>query len=513
MKLSELTRKDEIGIVHVDGQLLDGHDADLSDPRYDSRQVTSGSTFFAIKGFTTDGHQFIAKAIEQGARTIVLSDPDRFSHADAVQAGVARIVVNDARLALAHISEEYFGFPSSKLRLIGVTGTNGKTTTTHVLKQIFDRLGTSVGLLGTIGNWIGKEYLPSTHTTPESRDLSELLATMVSKGATTCLMEVSSHSVVLSRVAALDFDIGVFTNLTQDHLDFHGSMEAYFLAKQEFFNRLKDTAVAITNADSPYGERMVARTNATAHSYGIKQSGDAFGHADLVASEVDLDLHGSRFVVQKRYSDEKATFATGLIGQFNVENLMAAIAALYFGVEGCGLQRLADVIPFVEGVRGRFEAVSLPDAPSVIIDYAHTPDALEHVLRTIRSLMEQSGQNGRLFCVFGCGGDRDTGKRPIMGQVAERYADRIVVTNDNPRSERPERIASDILQGFSNPTRHQVILDRREAIRHALSEASSQDVVLIAGKGHETYQIIGSERYHFDDREEVQMWHSRSATV
>jgi UDP-N-acetylmuramoyl-L-alanyl-D-glutamate--2,6-diaminopimelate ligase len=506
MKLSELTRKDEIGILSIDGHLPAAQDADLSDPQYDSRKVTKGSTFFAIRGFAVDGHKFIQSAIEKGASAIVIDDDTALSADDASNMSVTRILVKDTRSALAHLSEMYFGEPSKKLRMIGVTGTNGKTTTTNVIKQLLEAGGEKVGLIGTIGTWIGDEHIPTTHTTPESRDLSELIARMADANVDTCVMEVSSHALELKRVAALDFDIAIFTNLTQDHLDFHKDMESYCKAKQKLFKNLKDTAVAISNADSPYCDRMIGDTIANSHTYGVWKEGDDLGQADLIATNIQQRLDKTAFTLSKRYSDETAEFTTSLIGRFNIENILAALSALYFGIEGYSLTRLAELLPQVKAIRGRFEQVSLPNGGIAVVDYAHTPDALENVIRTSRALMEQTGSAGRLWVVFGCGGDRDRQKRPLMGSIASRLADRIILTNDNPRSEDPHLILHEIEAGIQPGSNYEVIDDRRKAIRTALSSSSTSDVVLIAGKGHETYQIIGQETSHFDDREEVYHW-------
>jgi UDP-N-acetylmuramoyl-L-alanyl-D-glutamate--2,6-diaminopimelate ligase len=506
MKLSELTRKDEIGILSIDGHVPSGMDADLSDPQYDSRKITNGSTFFAIKGYAVDGHKFIQSAIEKGASTVVVEDDAAFSAMDAANKGVTRILVKNTRAALAHLSEMHFGEPSKKLRLIGVTGTNGKTTTTNVIKQLLEAGGEKVGLIGTIGTWIGVEHIPTSHTTPESRDLSELIGRMVDENVTTCVMEVSSHALELKRVAALDFDIAIFTNLTQDHLDFHKDMESYCKAKQKLFKNLKDTAVAISNADSPYCDRMIGDTIANSHTYGLLREGDEFGHADLLATNIRQSLDKTSFTLSKRYSDESAEFETSLIGRFNIENILAALSALYFGIEGYSLTRLAGLLPQVKAIRGRYEQVSLPKGGIAVIDYAHTPDALENVIRTSRALMEQTGSAGRLWVVFGCGGDRDRQKRPLMGSIASQLADCIILTNDNPRSEDPREIINEIEAGVTPGSSYEVIEDRRKAIRTALSSSSTSDIVIIAGKGHETYQIIGQETSHFDDREEVYQW-------
>ena len=494
MRFSELTRQREIGILAFTGL----QDADLSDPQYDSRLVTTNSAFVAIKGFQTDGHRFIKNAISQGAKTIILEDAAAFSETEAESLGITRILVANARKALAIISEEAYGSPSSKLRLIGVTGTNGKTTTTNIIRQFLELRGETTGLIGTLGSYIGNTFLGDTLTTPESKDLSAILAKMLSEGVTSCIMEVSSIAVELQRISALDFDIAIFTNLTQDHLDFHKTMEHYALAKQQFFTSLKPTAVAITNIDDPYGSAMIEETSANSHSYGL-DDGSHFGSSDIVASNITYSLSGTSFTVKKRYSEEKAEIRTKLVGAFNVQNMLASIAALYFGVEGCSLQSLADLSEKINPVRGRFEQIELPNGAVGIIDYAHTPDALENVLKTIRAL----SPSAEITTVFGCGGDRDKTKRPLMGAIAERYSDKTIITNDNPRTESPEAIANDILEGLRSKKQNSIILDRATAIRMALTDTSSTSVILIAGKGHEDYQIVGKEKHHFDDKEQV----------
>jgi UDP-N-acetylmuramoyl-L-alanyl-D-glutamate--2,6-diaminopimelate ligase len=489
--------REEIGLL----DLFEIGEADLARPQYDSRKVQTGDAFFAIRGFATDGHRFIGHAIASGAKSIVLEDTDAFSRSDAEQAKVSRLLVKNSRRALAIISEWSFGSPSRKLRMIGVTGTNGKTTVTNLIKQILSLRGEKVGLIGTIGIQIGDIELPATHTTPESLEISALLANMVDEGVTTCVMEVSSHAISLERIAALDFDIAVFTNLTQDHLDFHITMEEYFSAKQKFFNTLKDTAIAVTNADDPRGLDIVANTVANAHSYGIHKI-EAKPHADLMAYDLELSAEGSKFRVEKRYSEEKAIFNSPLAGEFNVENVLAAASALYFGVEGYSLEVLAGIIPNIKSAKGRFERIALKNGAIAIVDYAHTPDALRKVLETIKAIISEPG---RIFTVFGCGGDRDPSKRPEMGEIAVKLSDFAIITSDNPRSENPRSIIEDILAGIDDYGRKKLEIepDRAKAIAMALSMAKNGDIVLIAGKGHENHQIFGSERRHFDDREEI----------
>ena len=485
----------EIGLLDFFGS----EEADLSQPRYDSRDVEPGDAFFAIRGYQTDGHKFIEQALDRGASTIVLDDPTAFSREDAERLRVTRILVENSRRALALLSEAVFGNPSSKLRMIGVTGTNGKTTVTNIIKQLLEAHGEKTGLIGTIGITIGNQEIEATHTTPESRDISEYLSRMVREGVRACVMEVSSHALALDRVAALDFDIAVFTNLTQDHLDFHHTMEDYFAAKQTLFNNLKDTAVAITNADDPRGLDMVERTAANSHTYGLT------ANADLFVSGITPSIAGTEFWVQKRYSDERAWVKSHLVGAFNIENMLAAISALYFGVEGFSLEVLAKLMEDVRPVRGRFETIGVKSGAIAIIDYAHTPDALERVLLTICELQSAASHPNRIITVFGCGGDRDRLKRPMMGEIAARFSQHLIITSDNPRSEQPEAIISEIWDGIPDSRRSdaEIEIDRTKAIKKALVISALGDIVLIAGKGHENYQIVGSEKHHFDDREQV----------
>ena len=486
---------EEIGLLDAFGE------ADLARPQYDSRRVKSGDTFVAIRGFATDGHNYIRQAIANGAKAIVLEDDEAFSREDAERANVVRMLVKNSRHALAFLSERAFDFPSTQLRMIGVTGTNGKTTVTSIIRQLLSARGEKSGLIGTTGIYIGETEIPATHTTPESREISELLARMVGDDVTTCVMEVSSHALALERVAALDFDIAVFTNLTRDHLDFHHTMEEYLAAKQKLFDGLKDTAVAITNADDTHGLAIVEKTSANVHTYGIHKPKEPT-HADLMAYDMELSEKGGVFHVKKRYSEEHAIFESPLAGAFNVENVMAAVSALYFGVGGCSLEVLAELIRVVKPARGRFEQIMLHNGATAIVDYAHTPDALQNVLDTLHTIRSPAA---RIITIFGCGGDRDRGKRPKMGEIAAKLSDFAIITNDNPRSEDPRAIIDDILTGieYSALSHIEIEPDRAKAINLGLSAAKVGDVVLVAGKGHENYQVIGSEKHHFDDREEI----------
>lgn len=493
--MSDHAGPEEIGLLDTFGE------ADLSRPQYDSRQIKRGEAFIAIRGFATDGHNFIHQAIANGAKTIVLEEAATFSREDAERANVARVLVKNSRRALAFLSERAFGLPSTKLRLIGVTGTNGKTTVTSIIWQLLSARGEKAGLIGTTGIYIGDEEIPATHTTPESREISELLARMVQNGVTTCVMEVSSHALALERVAALDFDIAVFTNLTRDHLDFHHTMEEYFAAKQKLFDGLKDTAIAITNADDAHGLAIVEKTAANVHTYGIRQPKES-PRADLMAYDVQLSEEGSTFHVEKRYSEERAIFESPLAGSFNIENVMATVSALYFGVEGYSLEVLSNLIRDVQSARGRFDRIKLHNGVTAIVDYAHTPDAMQNVLDTLHSIRQPAS---RIITVFGCGGDRDHGKRPKMGEIVAKLSDFAIITSDNPRSEDPRAIIDGILSGIEHSALNHIEIepDRAKAIRLGLSSAKAGDIVLLAGKGHENYQVIGAEKHHFDDREKV----------
>ena len=364
--------------------------------------------------------------------------------------------------------------------MVGVTGTNGKTTVANIIRQLLMLRGEKVGLIGTVGIFIGEEEIPATHTTPESRDLSELLARMVAENITTCVIEVSSHALALDRVAALDFDIAIFTNLTHDHLDFHKTMEAYFSAKQKLFDTLKDTAIAITNADDPNGLPIVSNTVANVHAYGIRNKGESV-QADLLAYDVAYSTEGTTFRIEKRYSDERAIFESSLAGKINVENVLAAASALYFGIEGFSLDVLAGLIPEIQPVRGRFERIALKNGAHAIIDYAHTPDALQNVIETLRVIIPPSS---KIITIFGCGGERDKGKRPLMGEIAAKLSDHVIITSDNPRSENPLDIIDDIWTGIPHSEQNSVEIepDRVKAIAMGLSLAKHGDIVLNSRK-------------------------------
>jgi UDP-N-acetylmuramoyl-L-alanyl-D-glutamate--2,6-diaminopimelate ligase len=477
------------------GKMVVTHDVEVAGIQYDSRKIERGDMFVAIRGFTTDGHKFIDKAIANGAKVVVLEDDAALPDSYFMHAGVVKIVVGDARKALAILSANYYANPSHKLRLVGVTGTNGKTSTTHLLKSILEANGEMVGLIGTIEYKVGSEVISATHTTPESLELNQLLATMVDRGCTAAVMEVSSHSLALHRVHGLKFAAAAFTNLTQDHLDFHGTMEAYFQAKKILFDDLPADAVAVTNADDVRGRMISADSKARKLTYSIGQS------ADIVASDVVLSLTGTTFAV--KYQDSTSSIASSLIGRFNVQNVLAAYAT---GI-GLGIAPTvaAQGIANLRSVAGRFQQFVSPDGWIAVVDYAHTHDAMENCLRTIHDILPKE-RRSRVITVFGAGGNRDTTKRPKMGSVAAALSDITILTSDNPRFEDAASIVEDIRRGMPAGARSFVELDRRKAIAMALGMAESGDVVLLAGKGHENYQVVGDTKVHLDDREEVDLF-------
>ena len=495
MKLSQLLEGVTVSKLFqtMYGQMVVTHEVEIGAVQYDSRKIQRNDCFVAIKGTASNGHSFIQSAINQGAKVVVLEDDAILPDPLCMHTGTIKVVVPDSRKALALMAANYFGHPSKKLKFVGITGTNGKTTTSHLVKAIVEASGEKVGLVGTIEYKIGEDIIPATHTTPESLELNALFALMVEKNCTTVSMEVSSHALDQSRVYGIDFDVAVFTNLTQDHLDYHFTMENYFEAKKILFTRLNPLSCAVINQDDPWGDRLLGSTESKKISYGVSS------HADLSVKGVTLGVDGTTFVVC--YDQREYTVTTTLIGMFNVYNILAAYAT---GV-GLGIshEQILTGIKNVKKVRGRFESISSPAGWTAIIDYAHTPDALENCLKTIHEVLPKNNR-GKIITVFGAGGDRDKTKRPIMGRIAGEYSDIVIVTSDNPRTEVPETIIDDVMRGITRSANVFRETDRRTAIERALHSAHRGDVVLIAGKGHEDYQIIGKEKKHFSDREVVE---------
>lgn len=455
-------------------------DVEISGICYDTRDMEPGELFVALPGYKTDGHLYIMDAVERGAAAVVCER--------APDVPGPWLTVADARAALAALSCNWFGHPARSLTVVGVTGTNGKTTTTYLLKAMLEgALGAKVGLMGTNQNMIGRESFPAHRTTPESYEVQKLLREMADAGCTHAVMEVSSHALALHRVDGIPFAAGVFTNLTQDHLDFHKTMEAYRAAKGLLF---RQSAVAVLNLDDEAGRYYAETVDCPALTY--SENKDA---AALTAK--NIRLFPDRVEFEAVAAGAISRVKLPIPGGFTIYNALACLACgLALGVP---LPDAAEALAGARGVKGRIEVVPAPADYTVLIDYAHTPDALENILSTVRDLAR-----GKVICVFGCGGDRDRSKRPVMGAIAADLADLAVVTSDNPRTEEPEAIINDILAGMAGSgTPRLVIPDRREAIRRALGEAKAGDVVVLAGKGHETYQEIGGVQYHLDEREEV----------
>ena len=429
------------------------------DLEYDSRKIKSGDIFVALKGALVDGHRYIDKALENGAAAVIVSE------AVDLKGDVSYFLVEDLRNKLGVIASNFYESPEKKLKIIGVTGTNGKTTTTYLIEQI---LGEEfVARIGTVEYKIGDEIIEAPNTTPESLDIIKMSKKAVDKGLRYLVMEVSSHGLTSGRVDMLKFDVAVFTNLTPEHLDYHKDMDDYFEAKKILFDKLKDKGNGVINIDDSYGRKIYNEFGGISYS---------------LNGEADLD--------NKTIKEMKPT----LLGKFNMYNVLAAIGVgKLLGIDS---NLIKERVGNIKGAPGRFEAVSVGQDFRVVVDYAHTGDALENILQGVVDL----GEEGKIITVFGCGGDRDKTKRPVMAEVAERYSQLVIVTSDNPRTEKPEDIIEDIIKGFKNKN-YIIEIDRKEAIKKAVLKAEKDDIILIAGKGHETYQILGNTKIHFDDRE------------
>jgi UDP-N-acetylmuramoyl-L-alanyl-D-glutamate--2,6-diaminopimelate ligase len=464
-------------------QIIGTLDRTVESIAYDSRRVQRNGLFVALRGEKADGHEFIGSAIEKGASVIVTEREEQHPR-------VTCLVVEDTRAALADLSENFYGHPEWKLKLAAVTGTNGKTTTTFLIKHICEKAGLRCGLIGTVRYEIGERILPAIRTTPESLDLQELLAQIVNAGCRAAAMEVSSHALAQDRTRGLEWNVAVFTNLTQDHLDFHGTMERYFDSKAKLFSRLgsqekKRKPVAIVNIDDRYGEQLLKKIDqrVAVVTYGRSVRADFRAsnyRVEFSGTSYQLDAHGKSYLVR-----------VPLIGGFNVANSVAALAAA--NALGISLRDAVLSLGKSPQVPGRLELVPAKRQFQVFVDYAHTPDALRNVLKTLREL-----EPHRLIVVFGCGGNRDREKRPLMGEIVDRHADYAIVTSDNPRKEDPDAIIVEIEKGFRS-SRYEKMVDRTQAIDRAITLAQPRDIVLIAGKGHENYQEFADHTVPFDD--------------
>lgn len=451
--------------------------------QFDSRKATQGTVFVATRGTATDGHDFIGMAIENGASAVICE-----AMPETQPENVTFIRVANSSDALGQMAAAWFGYPSSQLTLVGVTGTNGKTTIATLLYETFRALGYKTGLLSTVCNYIDTEAVEATHTTPDAIALNELLARMVQAGCKYAFMEVSSHAVDQRRIAGLDFDGGIFTNLTRDHIDYHLTFENYLKAKKRFFDDLSTDAFALTNADDKNGMVMLQNTKAQKHNYSLR------GIADFKTRILEHSFEGMLLDMNDREVNVAFT------GKFNASNLTAVFgASVLLGQDELEVLR---ILSSLHSVSGRFETLHAPQGFTAIVDYAHTPDALNNVISTINQILEG---NGRLITVVGCGGNRDKGKRPMMAREAVDGSWKAILTSDNPRFEDPQEILNDMQAGLdvTQKSKSLTIADRREAIKTACAIAQKGDVVLVAGKGHEDYQIIQGVKHHFDDREEV----------
>ena len=478
MQLADLIQR--LSAISIDGPV----DREITGLRYDSRRVGPGNLFVAVRGSCFDGHSFIEQAVDKGAVAIVGEKPGLSKRA-------TMIVVPNSREALARLAATYYGDPSRRLKVIGVTGTNGKSTTTFLVKHLLERANQSTGLIGTVRYEIGERVLPAQRTTPESLDLQELLSQCVEAGCRNVVLEVSSHALSQGRASEIAFDVGAFTNLTQDHLDFHHGMKDYFEAKARLFDSVRDNQkkerAAVINIDDPYGQQLAARfgRDLPMISYGMG------ARAQFRASNFKVEMNGTSY--QLNAKEKSYLVRLPLIGRFNVYNSLAALAVAH--AIGADVRTSVLALANAPQIPGRLEAIPAKRQFHVFVDYAHTDDALLNVLRTCRDL-----HPNRLILVFGCGGNRDRTKRVLMGAVADQYADYAILTSDNPRKEDPEAIVRDIEAGFKRKN-YEKIVDRREAISRAIALAQPKDIVLIAGKGHEKYQEFGDHTIPFDDVE------------
>ena len=478
MKLNELLKNVKpICIIGSD-------DIDITGVNIDSRKIETGHLFVAIKGTQTDGHKFIPKALELGASAVLCEDIP-----EEKVAGVTYVQVESTESAVGPVATVFFGEPSKKLKLVGVTGTNGKTTIATLLYNMFRKFGHKCGLLSTVCNYIEGEAIPADHTTPDPIELNHLLSKMIEAGCEYAFMECSSHAIAQKRIGGLDFAGGIFTNLTRDHLDYHKTFENYRDAKKAFFDGLSKEAFAITNADDKNGSVMVQNCKAKIKTYSTRAM------ADFRARIIECHFEGMYLEIDGR------EVGVQFIGKFNVSNLLAVYgAAVMLGKKP---EDILLILSTLKSVAGRLEPIRSKEGVTAIVDYAHTPDALENVLNAIHEVLD--GKGGQVITVCGAGGNRDKGKRPLMAQEAAKQSDRVIITSDNPRFEEPQDIINDMLEGLNAQQKKKTIsiVDRKEAIRTATMMANKGDVILIAGKGHEDYQEIKGVKHHFDDREIV----------
>jgi UDP-N-acetylmuramoyl-L-alanyl-D-glutamate--2,6-diaminopimelate ligase len=490
MKLSELVK--DIAVSEIVGE----REVEVTDIAYDSRKVKKGSLFVAMKGAQFDGHRFIVDAIGSGASAVAVEDNGIVKDEYFLSHHTTKLLVPSTRRALALLSAAFFEWPAKKLKIIGVTGTNGKTTSTYLLEWTLRSAGEKALLVGTIKYMLNGETIESArNTTPESFELQRMMAAAVAKKASFAVMEVSSHSLVMDRVFGIPFKAAVFTNLTQDHLDFHKTMEEYFKSKKILFDSLTSDSVAVVNVDDEYSARILSGTSARKVSYGFA------AHADFRITEFSFGMNGTQIVI--RHKSQDFPIHSMLVGKFNAYNLAGVFATLVS--LGYDPHFTADALSKAPSVKGRFERIDSGKGYMIVIDYSGTPDSLQKALQSAREILTSEGKGGRLLTLFGCGGNRDRTKRPKMGKIARDLSDIVIVASDNPRFENPEEIADEIFAGIGpHATSVFRILDRSEAIKKAVALARPNDIVILAGKGHENYQDVKGLKYHFDEREEVE---------
>ncbi len=463
---------------NIDARLPEGTSRiDIREVQYDSRKVKKGDLFVAVRGFKTDGHNYLQDVQQKGAAAVVVEK-------ESPKIGIPQIVVDNCRKTLPLLAYNYYDLQNLSLKIIGITGTNGKTTASYLLRSIMDAAELPAGVIGTIAYTYGDTEKSAPNTTPESLDLYRMLREMEDEGLKSCVMEVSSHALSLNRVDGLHFDAALFTNLGRDHMDFYKSVEDYFSAKAKLFDNIKEDGTAVINYDDPYGLRLIKTVKGRVVSYGLNKE------AQVTVLEKTMDIRGTKLLLHA--FDDTFEVRSRLIGEFNVYNILsAAAAALSMGIKK---EAIIAGIGALEKVPGRMQSFEIKPGVLAIIDYAHAPEALKNALMTVREITEK-----RLIVVFGAGGDRDRGKRPIMGKIAEEMADVAIVTSDNPRTEDPQAIIDEVLSGMKLPQKRKVIVDRREAIAEAVRMAEKGDVVLVAGKGHESYQEINGVRREFNE--------------
>ncbi len=477
----------------INFQLLQGSlETKISSIQYDSRKCEENSLFVAITGEQFDGHIFIESAIEKGANTILCEKTDfEFNNNTTI------IKVENSRQALAHLSHNWFGNPTKDMYVVGITGTNGKTTTTFLLKSIFEEAGFKCGIIGTTGIIIGDEFIPATHTTPESLELASIFNQMKDKSVNFVAMEVSSHALHQHRADCIDFDAALFSNLTLDHLDYHKTMKDYANAKKILFDSMKSDSIAISIFNESWTDYLLKDCK-SGTKFIVSEKSDN----DICIQNITLNSNGSEFSLKA--TEKEIKIKSPLIGKFNIENLSLAVTLAY--AKGIENEIIQEALLNATGAPGRMQKVILKNGAVGIVDYSHTPDALEKALLTCREILNSSNlEDRKLICVFGCGGDRDKSKRPKMGNIAATHSDIVIVTDDNPRTEISEEIIADIFQGISEVqmTKVNMISNRAKAIAYAVKIAQDGDIILVAGKGHENYQIIGKTKHHFDDVEEL----------